>query len=128
MNRTLAATAFLTGFLAVAIGAFGAHGLKPYMNSYSLEIFEKASRYHFYHTFALIALALFPNNKLKTAAVICFITGVLLFSGSLYILALKDFFNINAGKPLVLMTPVGGLLLLSGWIFSFFSVIKNIRQ
>ncbi len=111
--------AFL-GATAVALGAFGAHGLKEMLaqNGYT-EIFHTANRYHFYHTFALALVAILPQNKISQIAFGCFIAGILIFSGSLYLLALTQI------KILGAITPIGGVAFIAGWLFVGFS-IKNV--
>lgn len=110
MNPILIAAVF--GFLAVALGAFGAHALKPYLDEYAKGIWQTAVFYHFIHSLAILAAGILakikPELKVKF---ICFsfITGIFLFSGSLYLLALTDL------KWLGMVTPIGGLAFLTGW-------------
>jgi len=125
MNRTLQASAFLSGFLAVAIGAFGAHALKPHMTDYQLDIFKTASQYHFIHTLALLFVSWFAQNKLKLYAGWCFVAGIVLFSGSLYLLALKNLLQIEHWFFLGPITPIGGLFFLAGWTLGLISVLKK---
>ena len=101
------------GLLAVALGAFGAHALKTKISSDMLAVWHTAVQYHFYHTLALLAVALFirqASNAWLTASGFAFIVGVVLFSGSLYWLAL--------GGPKLLgpITPLGGLCFMVGWV------------
>lgn len=121
-NRTTLAVAFAFGFLAVAIGAFGAHGLKPHMSEYQQSIFETASRYHFYHSIALLALAWLPAKNTVKYITLFFIIGIILFSGSLYLLATKDLLNIAHWKFLGPITPIGGLFFLAGWLTGFIQI------
>ncbi len=125
MNRTLAAWTFALGFLAVAIGAFGAHGLKPHMDAYEQSIFETASRYHFYHAIALLLLAFFQKTSWTKYSGWCFIIGIALFSGSLYLLSLKNLLEIAHWKFLGPITPIGGLFLLAGWAIGFMGVLRR---
>lgn len=102
------------GFLAVALGAFGAHGLKNILSEYGLDVFEKANRYHFYHVLALgLCLALNQNRSSKwlNRAAWLFAFGVFIFSGSLYTLAITEI------KVLGAITPIGGTLFLVAWVF-----------
>lgn len=104
--------------LAVAIGAFGAHGLKPRLDSYGLDIYKTANFYHFIHGIGMfIALVLSKNfsNKSLSSIFYSFVLGIVLFSGSLYILALKAMFP---GIPgwLGAITPFGGLCFIVGWV------------
>jgi uncharacterized membrane protein YgdD (TMEM256/DUF423 family) len=123
-NRTTLLIAFTFGFLAVAIGAFGAHGLKPHMNEYQQSIFETASRYQFYHSIALLALAWLPAKNTSKYITWLFVGGIILFSGSLYLLALKDFLAIQHWTFLGPITPLGGIFFLAGWAMGFVHVIK----
>ncbi len=100
------------GFLAVGLGAFGAHALKAKLTPDLLPVWRTAVEYHFYHALALLAVGLLarqmPSGVLSAAGV-CFGLGVLLFSGSLYALALSGVRVLGA------ITPIGGLLFLAGW-------------
>ncbi len=113
--------------LAVITGAFGAHALKAVLPEQQLLVFETGARYQFYHSFALlitgIAYFSFPHKYLKIATNL-FIIGILFFSGSLYVLP----FLVNAGiKPGLagIITPIGGLLLIAGWISLLAGIIRN---
>ena len=104
--------------LAVAIGAFGAHGLKPLLSAYHLDIFKTANFYHFIHGLALfitIILSVILNQTKILKAFIFFIVGILLFSGSLYTLALQSVFE-NIPGWMGAITPFGGLSFIIGWV------------
>lgn len=113
------------GFATVAIGAFGAHALKSRLSPEMLSIFEIGVRYQMYHALALIATALgyalFPGAFLSFAGGL-FIMGILVFSGSLYALALTEW------KILGAITPIGGLMLLFGWISLIGGALWNTRN
>ena len=101
MNKRIILTASFFGVVAVLFGAFGAHGLKASIDPASLEIWQKGVDYQFYHTFALLYLSTFARyrNKLINIAYFCFTFGIILFSGSLYLLATRsihklDFINL----------------------------------
>lgn len=100
----------LLGALAVLLGAFGAHLLAPRLPPERLQVFETAVRYHFHHTLALGLCALLNRHERLWAAPFCFLSGMLLFSGSLYLLVATDWTWLGA------ITPVGGLLLVAGWL------------
>ncbi|MBV60139.1 MAG: hypothetical protein CMH65_02435 [Nevskiales bacterium] len=107
------ALAALFGFLGVAFGAFGAHALRARLSSDMLRVWETAVNYQFWHALALLAvgiLVLRGSSAWLTASGSLFALGVLLFSGSLYALALSGVRGLGA------ITPVGGVLLLGGWI------------
>jgi uncharacterized membrane protein YgdD (TMEM256/DUF423 family) len=103
----------ILGFLGVALGAFGAHGLKNRLSPEMLEVFDTGVRYHMYHTFAVLIVAAaighIGNARLLAMAGWFFFAGILLFSGSLYALALTSVGILGA------ITPIGGLLFLIGW-------------
>ncbi|WP_282777330.1 DUF423 domain-containing protein [Phaeodactylibacter xiamenensis] len=107
----------LMALLAVALGAFGSHGLKNAVDAASVNTFEIGVRYQFYHAFALLAVGLllyWRKNKLLTAAGWLFIAGIVLFSGSLYLLAISELFSLNT-SVLGPVTPVGGVAFIAGW-------------
>ena len=101
------------GALSVLAGAFGAHGLEGSLTPDLLVIFETGARYHMYHALALLALALAGPGQLGDrwlhATALCWTLGVVVFSGSLYLLALSGVRALGA------ITPVGGVLLVAGW-------------
>ena len=113
MRKGLFLIACLSGFLATALGAFGSHGLKNVASQEMIAVFELAVNYHFYHTFALIAAALaghWLSSRLLDYAAYAFILGIALFSGSLYTYVL------SGTKFLVMITPLGGMCFLVGWL------------
>lgn len=103
------ACAGLIGFCAVALGAFAAHGLKARLDSYALDIMQTATQYALVHAAVLVAVSCLPAGKAQMTAGITISLGVLVFSGSLYLLALSGIRTFGA------LTPVGGVLLLIGW-------------
>lgn len=104
--------AALMGFLAVALGAFGAHGLKDLLGqNHTAAIWEKAVFYHFIHTVMLFVLA--RRRPSARGPWLCFFAGILIFSGSLYLLAVTNL------KWLGAITPIGGLSFLVGWAWLF---------
>ena len=114
---------------AVIIGAFAAHGLKPLLSIKEINNFETGVKYQFYHSFALILVGFLsihiPSqvSKFKWAG-FCFFLGILLFSGSLYLLSTQSIFNISI--PLLgSITPLGGVLLILGWALSIIGVLKS---
>lgn len=102
----------LSGFLAVAFGAFGAHGLANRATPEELNAFEIGARYHMYHALALISVGWFASqgpSPLVSTAGWAFVVGIVLFSGSLYVL------GATGSRSLVLATPLGGTAFLIGW-------------
>lgn len=109
--------------LAIIIGAFGAHGLKPYLDEYGTSIYTKASNYQFYNTLGLFAIAfisyLIPNSKKIKISYYLVLVGMLIFSFSLYTLAISKIMWLGA------ITPIGGSLLIIGWLVLFFAIKKD---
>lgn len=102
--------AAVLGALAVALGAFGAHGLKSTLARHGTEDhWQTAVFYHFIHAVVLLVLA--RQSPLRRGPWLCFVAGIALFSGSLYLLALTN------ARWLGLITPLGGLSLLAGWLW-----------
>ena len=118
MKRKIIITASVFGMLAVIAGAFGAHGLSKYLSSKNMEVWHTAVQYQFYHTFALLFLS--TLTRLKTSllrhAYYLFTVGIILFSGSLYVLACGSIFDWTWLPVLGPVTPFGGLLFIAGWV------------
>jgi uncharacterized membrane protein YgdD (TMEM256/DUF423 family) len=113
----------LLGGLAVALGAFGSHAFKVLLVEHNrVDTYELANRYHFFHALTMLVIGVLMNqmkgSNIKASATLIFI-GTLLFSGSLYVMAL-----LNTNK-VVLVTPIGGIFLLAGWAFLLHSVVRN---
>lgn len=113
------------GLLGVAIGAFGAHALKPILvETGRVDTFELAVRYQFYHSLALLLTGvlkhLFKVNLFAYASWL-FFAGVLLFSGSLYLLCFSQV------TIFAMITPVGGIALIAGWLCVFIGVYKSVK-
>ena len=103
----------LAGFTGVALGAFAAHGLKSRLSPESLAVFQTGSHYQMIHALALLGVALLAlqaPSRLVNLAGGCFALGILLFSGSLYLLTLSGIAGLG------IITPFGGLALLGGWL------------
>lgn len=125
MSRSILLTASIFLALAVAIGAFGAHGLKARLTVEMIQIYKTGVEYHFYHALGLLLIGVlaisYPSKLLKWSA--AFLTsGIVLFSGSLYILAITGLSWIGA------ITPLGGLSFITGWILIFIAVFKKLPQ
>jgi len=128
MNKTFLITAAIIGALSVALGAFGAHGLKDKLNEYTLGIFETAVRYQFYHVFALVAVGLlfqYYNNGWMLWSGRLFIAGMILFCGSLYLLTYFIANNNESMKWLGAVTPFGGLCFIAGWVCIAIGIVKS---
>lgn len=115
------------GALAVILGAFGAHGLEGKISEQHIETWKTANQYHFYHTLALLFLSTFSRAKTASIRVsfIAFIIGLLFFSGSLYLLSVREI--IGFGNPAILgpITPLGGVAFIIGWVALFVAALKN---
>ena len=112
MDRTFLLIGALAGFIGVGFGAFGAHGLRNRLSPEMLAVFETGVRYQMYHAFAVLIVALGAarfDGWLIRAAGWSFTAGMVIFSGSLYALALSGVTGLGA------ITPIGGVLLLIGW-------------
>jgi uncharacterized membrane protein YgdD (TMEM256/DUF423 family) len=113
MDRTFLALGAISGAIAVAAGAFGAHALKARLPEDLLAVFETGARYHMFHALALVAAAWtaarFPGAAAEWAGWL-FLAGTVLFSGSLYALALSGVRALGA------ITPLGGVALIAGWV------------
>lgn len=128
MHKGFLLVASILGALAVGLGAFGAHGLKKIVPPETVASFETAVRYQFYHVFALLALAIiyekFPDSWMRWAGY-CFIIGIILFSGSLYALTAMKATDTVGLTGIGIVTPIGGLFFMAGWLFMFFGILKN---
>ncbi len=112
MDRTFLLAGAVAAFIAVGFGAFGAHGLRGRLTPDMLAVFETGVRYHMYHALALLlTAALVPRieGKAIVAAGWLFVAGIVLFSGSLYLLAVTGVTVLGA------ITPIGGVAFLAGW-------------
>lgn len=118
------ATAALLAGLAVGFGAFGAHGLKGRLDDYSMGVYEKAVLYHFFHALGLLMVSILPRvGALSQSAGtwVCWLlfAGILVFSGSLYVLALTGVRALGA------VTPIGGVAFLAAWFLLAFSLLRK---
>ena len=123
MNKFFILAGSVTGMLGVALGAFGAHALKGFLeNSGRLDTFETAVKYMFYHSFALILVGIlhkeFPAAALNNAGW-AFLIGIIIFSGSLFLLCTTGI------KVLGAITPIGGVAMIAGWLLLFWGVYKS---
>ncbi len=128
MNKLFLVLASIFGALAVVAGAMLAHQLKHLMPDPALEIYDTAVRYQFYHVFALLAAGIlgekFPGYQINRAG-FCFIAGILLFSGSLYIISVLLTNGSTIPVFLGILTPVGGVGFILGWIFLALAVRRR---
>ncbi|MEE4286992.1 MAG: DUF423 domain-containing protein [Mariniphaga sp.] len=122
MAKTILMTASILLALAVALGAFGAHGLKSQLSTDMLQTFKTGVDYHFYHALGLLLIGIlavsFPSDLIKWSAILL-TAGIVLFSGSLYALAISGI------KWLGAITPLGGISFIAGWVLLFLAVWKK---
>lgn len=128
MHKLFLSIGALLGGIAVALGAFGAHGLKKIVPGDTVNTFQTGVQYQMYHSLALIAVAIifekFPN-KLMIWAGIAFCIGILLFSGSLYLLTILKATGKVGMEGVGIITPFGGLFFIMGWLLLFAGVMKS---
>jgi uncharacterized membrane protein YgdD (TMEM256/DUF423 family) len=122
MNWTAVGAALLA--LAVALGAFGAHGLKDRLDPYSMTVYEKAVLYHFLHAMGILLVALLGRTGAIGAAGQArvgwlLLVGIVLFSGSLYVLA------VSGVRALGAVTPLGGLAFIAGWLLLAYEALRS---
>ena len=125
MERGLAILGAVSGFVGVAAGAFGAHALKARLAPDLLAVFETGVRYQMYHALALLAVAWaasrWPGRTVALSG-FCFVAGTVLFSGSLYLLAVTGVRSLGA------VTPFGGVLFLAGWVLLALAAWRGDRR
>ncbi len=117
--------AALGGAIAVLLGAFAAHGLRPQLAERLFEVFQIGVTYQFYHVFALLAVGLlqlsYPSRLLRFSSAF-FLAGILLFCGSLYVLALSGVHRFGA------VTPIGGVFFVLGWLTLLSAIFQKVKQ
>ncbi|MDP4148334.1 MAG: DUF423 domain-containing protein [Bacteroidota bacterium] len=128
MNKSFLSIAALFGALSVALGAFAAHKLREMVGPEDVATFETGVRYQFYHVFALLTVALLSEkfaNRWMLRAGNCFIAGIILFSGSLYVLTAMKAAESGSLKLAGYATPIGGLFFIAGWFFLWLGVTRK---
>lgn len=126
MNRTIILVGSLLGVLAVILGAFGAHGLERIVDAQAVESFGVGVRYQMYHALFLLFLGLAGDfgQGFKKRIMIMVTLGVVLFSCSIYLLALRDLLPVDLGK-IGAITPLGGIFLIGGWGYLAYGVLTG---
>lgn len=126
MQRKILATAAVLGFIGIILGAFGAHALKAILEPDRLASYETGVRYQLYHALFLLFLGSTSAVREKARKIIYNLTvfGVVLFSGSIYLLSLQTPLGIDL-KMFGIVTPIGGLLMIVGWFWLFIDLIRN---
>lgn len=130
MNKTLLAIAGISGAMCVALGAMGAHALKEKLPAENLQTFETAVKYQLYHSLAIILVVILSekiSSKFLHYCSTLFIAGIILFSFSLYFLALRPIIGIgNEGMKWVgAITPFGGMSFILAWLMLCFAALKT---
>jgi len=128
MHKSFLFTASLFGIIAVSLGAFGAHALKKIVSAEIVSSFQTGVQYQMYHVFALFVTGIlhekFAGMWLRWAGIF-FICGIILFSGSLYLITFLKASERVVPDSVGLVTPVGGLFFILGWIFLLTGIVKN---
>ena len=129
MSKKVITTAALLGMIAIILGAFGAHALKKVLSTEELVTFETGVRYQMYHALFLLFIGLSTSLSQKSRKIIYYLTvsGVFLFSGSLYFLATNAMTSFDF-KKIGFITPIGGLLLISAWVVLLFDYLKENKK
>jgi len=129
MNYTFLKIGSLFALFGVILGAFGAHGLKNHLSADQLATFDTGIRHQFYHALALILLAILTapmkNHRFLRYAGWLFTAGIICFSGSIYLLACREFLGIESWRWLGPITPIGGTFFIVGWGLLFSSALKK---
>lgn len=125
--KNIAAIGALNMAFAIAMGAFAAHRLKEVLDPYLLDVFGKAVKYHLIHSLALTVIPILVSDKIKKSNWIWYLqmAGILLFSGSLYLLSTRFELGLDSWKWLGAITPFGGLCFIASWLGLAFLLIKN---
>lgn len=126
MERKIITTAAILGMIAIVLGAFGAHALKKVLSLEQLNTFETGVKYQMYHALLLLFVGTSKSISAKTQRAVYFLVvlGVLLFSGSIYLLATNDLIAFDF-KKIGFVTPIGGLLLIGAWFMVFIDFYKK---
>jgi len=129
MNKKFLITGAIFGLLAVIIGAFGAHGLKPLLDEAAQNSFETGAKYQMYHALLFLLIGSFRIEPFRFEKPIFFLLlfGVICFSGSIYLLATNNLTPIDF-SGIALVTPLGGTLLIAGWTFLLVEFMKIKRK
>ncbi|WP_127137254.1 DUF423 domain-containing protein [Flagellimonas oceanensis] len=126
MNRTILLIGVVMGMLAIILGAFGAHGLEKLVDTEAVATFETGVRYQIYHALFLLFLGGWNGMEAKTKKTVfaLVLSGVILFSFSIYLLALNSLTSFNF-KVIGFLTPIGGVLLIAAWIYLGYHILTQ---
>lgn len=127
-TKSIILSASILGAIAVIMGAMGAHALKAVLSESALESYLTGARYNMFHAIVLLAIAgneKFISKKWQSLAVKFILIGTVMFSGSIYLLSTKEATGLDQLSFLGPITPIGGVLLILGWLFLGVGAIKN---
>jgi uncharacterized membrane protein YgdD (TMEM256/DUF423 family) len=127
MRKSFMRIGILMALIAVVLGAMGSHLMEQYLEPEQLDTFKIGVRYQFYHSFAIIIVGIlfhFGKKSRLTIAGWLFLAGIILFSGSLYLLSVQETLSLSLSW-LGPITPIGGVLFIAGWIFLFLSTYQH---
>ncbi|HMK17514.1 MAG TPA: DUF423 domain-containing protein [Chitinophagaceae bacterium] len=128
MHKKFITTGALLGAIAVALGAFGAHGLKKIVSAETVQTFQTGVQYQIYHALALLLTGLLYEKcyqKFARMSGVLFIIGIILFSGSLYLIAAGKAAETTSLDKAGIITPFGGIAFIAGWLFLFLAAMKK---
>jgi len=131
MHKKFISTGALLGAIAVALGAFGAHGLKEVVPAETVQTFQTGVQYQMYHALALLLTGLLyekSNPRFARIAGILFIIGIILFSGSLYVLTASKAAETSSLDKAGIITPFGGVAFIAGWLFLFLAAMRKTER
>jgi len=126
MNRTILLVGTAMGMLAIILGAFGAHGLEKLVDAEAIDTFETGVKYQMYHALFLLFLGLWNGIAVKAKKMVftLVLLGVVLFSFSIYLLALNGLTSFDF-KIIGFLTPIGGVLMISGWFYLGYNILTQ---
>jgi uncharacterized membrane protein YgdD (TMEM256/DUF423 family) len=126
MDKKILTTALILGLSSVVLGAFASHALKDSLDSGAITSFQVGIRYQMYHALLLLFLSQtkFFSNQIKKRAFFLIILGVVLFSGSIYLLSTNNLTSFEF-KKIGFLTPIGGVVLILSWIILIFSLLLH---
>ena len=118
------------GLTGVVLGAFGTHLFKPILSQELFSGYQTATHYQLFHALAVLCVGImyrhYKNRKMQLSGYF-FISGVVLFSGSIYLRVLLDLLELDKPMIIALVTPIGGVLLMLGWLFMFLAIPKSVQ-
>ena len=129
MNRTILLVGTAMGMLAIVLGAFAAHGLEKLVDAQAIDTFETGVKYQMYHALFLLFLGIWDGLPSKTKKIVftLILLGVVLFSFSIYLLALNSLTSFDF-KIIGFLTPIGGVLMILGWVVLAYKILKTKKK